>query len=189
MNALSTSQPGSVEPSPCFNDLLLAVLPSLHQQAIALTRHRADAEDLVQATVVSALAAWASFEIGTNFRAWMTCILRNRFFSNVRRRRETVDLDDAPASCLGRSGAQEENIAIQEMMRHLRRLPANQREVLLMISCDGLSYDEASDQLGIAVGTLKSRVFRARTQLKIWDECGKVTTPPVTQFDIIMFTA
>lgn len=159
---------GSLKPAPIFHDLLLAVLPSLRQQALALTRHRADAEDLVQAAVTNALAAQESFAAGTNFRAWMTRILRNRFFSNVRRRRETVDLDDAPPSQLGRSGGQEEHIAMQELQRAMSRLPANQRLILMMISVQGLSYEEASEQLGVAAGTLKCRVFRARTQLQIW---------------------
>jgi RNA polymerase sigma-70 factor (ECF subfamily) len=156
------------EPENQFHHLLISMLPSLRQQAIALTRHRADAEDLVQATVASALAARQSFAIGTNFRAWMTRILRNRFFSNVRGRRTIVDLGDVPASQLGRSGGQEDNLAIQELRRHLHRLPANQRLILLMISVQGVPYDKASEHLGVAVGTLKCRVFRARRQLQEW---------------------
>lgn len=151
-----------------FNSLLLAVLPSLRQQAMALTRNRADAEDLVHSAVANALAAHESFEIGTNFRAWMTRILRNRFFSNIRRQREMVDIDDAPASHLGRSGSQEESIEIQDLWRHLGRLPSDQSAILMMISVEGFSYDEASKHLGVAVGTLKCRVFRARTQLQNW---------------------
>lgn len=161
-------QDDTSEPNPSFHDLLLAVLPSLRQQALALTRHRADAEDLVQAAVTNALAAQHSFEPGTNFRAWMTRILRNRFFSNFRRRRETVDIDDAPSSLMGRSGGQEESIAFKELRANLARLPADQRLVLMMISVQGLSYEEASEQLGVAVGTLKCRVFRARKQLRAW---------------------
>jgi RNA polymerase sigma-70 factor (ECF subfamily) len=159
---------GALKPAMDFHDLVLAVLPSLRQQALALTRHRADAEDLVQAAVTNALAAQASFAPGTNFRAWMTRILRNRFFSNVRRRRETVDIDDAPPSHLGRSGGQEEHIVMQELQHAMNRLPANQRLILMMISVQGLSYEEASEQLGVAAGTLKCRVFRARAQLQIW---------------------
>jgi RNA polymerase sigma-70 factor (ECF subfamily) len=151
-----------------FHALLLLVLPSLRQQAMALTRHRADAEDLVQAAVTSALAAQDSFSIGTNFNAWMTRILRNRFFSNVRRRRPKVDLADVPASQLGRSGGQEDNLAIQDLRCHLLRLPSSQRLILLMISVQGLSYEEASEHLGVSAGTLKSRVFRARAQLQLW---------------------
>lgn len=166
--------------APDFHDLLLGILPLLRQQAMALTRHRADAEDLVQASVTSALAAKHSFEIGTNFRAWMVRILRNRFFSNVRRYREMVDLDDA-APQLGRSGGQEENIVMQELRRHLLRLPANQRLILLMISVQGFSYEEASEQLGVAVGTLKCRVFRARTLLHLWGLGEEASTAPAQQ--------
>jgi len=149
-----------------FHELLMASLPSLRLHALALTRHRADAEDLLHSAVASALAAEASFELGTNFRAWMTRILRNRFFSNIRRRRETVDIEDAPASALSRSGGQEEGLAVQELHRCLARLPTDQRVILLMITVQGLSYEEASVQLGAAVGTLKCRVFRARRQLR-----------------------
>jgi RNA polymerase sigma-70 factor (ECF subfamily) len=169
---------------PAFHSLILSVLPSLRQQAMALTRHRADAEDLVQAAVTSALAAQDSFCVGTNFRAWMTRILRNRFFSNVRRRRMAVDLDDVPAALLGRSGGQEDNLEIQDLRRHMLRLPANQRVILLMISLEGLSYEEASEHLGVAAGTLKCRVFRARAQLEIWmlgEEAGIVPTGPPTR--------
>ena len=154
--------------TPQFRALLLSTLPSLRQQAMALTRHRADAEDLVQTAVMSALAAQDSFDIGTNFRAWISRILRNRFFSNVRRYRTMVDLDDVPASHLSRSGSQEDNLLIQDLRRHMQRLPANQRLILLMICVEGVSYDEASEQLGVAAGTLKSHVFRARAQLQQW---------------------
>ena len=167
-----------------FHALILSVLPSLRQQAMALTRHRADAEDLVQAAVASALAAQDSFCIGTNFRAWMTRILRNRFFSNVRRRRTVVDLGDVPAAQLGRSGGQEDNLEIQDLRRHLLRLPANQRLILLMITLEGLSYEEASEHLGVAAGTLKCRVFRARAQLEIWmlgEEVDTVAASPPTR--------
>jgi RNA polymerase sigma-70 factor (ECF subfamily) len=151
-----------------FKVLLLASLPSLRQQALALTRHRADADDLVQATVSSALGAWASFEMGTNFRAWMGRIMQNRFISDRRRRRETVDVDDAPANLLARSGGQEESLALRELRRNLARLPADHRLALMMIAVQGASYDELSERLGVAVGTLKCRVFRARRQLQIW---------------------
>jgi RNA polymerase sigma-70 factor (ECF subfamily) len=162
-----------------FKALLLASLPSLRQQALALTRHRADAEDLVQATVSSALGAQASFEMGTNFRAWMGRIMQNRFISDRRRRRETVDVEDAPASLLARSGGQEESLALRELRRNLARLPADQRLALMMIAVQGASYEELSERLGVAVGTLKCRVFRARRQLHSWmmgEDSGKVAS-------------
>jgi len=151
-----------------FNALILSLLPSLQKQALALTRHRADAEDLVQAAVASALAAQDSFCAGTNFNAWMNRILRNRFFSNVRRRRTMVSLADVPAEQLSRSGGQEDSLAVQDLRRHMLRLPANQRLILLMISIEGVSYEDASAHLGVAAGTLKCRVFRARAQLHLW---------------------
>lgn len=152
---------------PSFQALLVANLPMLRQRAIGLTRHRADAEDLMQTAIASALAAHASFEPGTNFRAWMTRILRNRFFSNLRSRREMVDLEDAPAARLSRSGGQEEGLAVKELCRCLAALPVDQRRILLMITVEGLSYTEASARLGVAVGTLKCRVFRARRNLRV----------------------
>ena len=145
-------------PTETFRDLLLAHLPALRQQALALTRNRADADDLVQATVVNALAAQASFALGTNFRAWTMRILRNRFFSNIRARRETVAFDDHMAARFTCSGGQEDHIAIQELRRNLARLPADDRLLLMMISVQGLSYEQASEQFGVAVGTLKSYV-------------------------------
>jgi RNA polymerase sigma-70 factor (ECF subfamily) len=151
-----------------FHDLLIAALPVLRQRAFALTRNRADTDDLVQAAVTNALAAQHSYTPDTNFRAWMTRILRNRFFSDIRRRRETIDIDDAPPTMLARSGGQEESLALAELRRNLARLPAGQRLILLMISVQGLSYETAAEELGIAVGTAKCRVFRARRQLRLW---------------------
>lgn len=152
---------------PSFQAMLVASLPMLRQRAISFTRHRADAEDLVQTAIASALAAQSSFEPGTNFKAWMTRILRNRFFSNLRSRRETVELDHAPAGLLSRSGGQEERLAVNELCRCLATLQEDQRRILLMITVEGLSYSEASGRLGVAVGTLKCRVFRARRQLRV----------------------
>ncbi len=151
-----------------FHDLLLAALPALRQQALALTRNRADADDLVQTSVGSALAARSSFQPGTNFGAWMARILRNRFLSNMRRRREIVDIEDAPPALLARSGGQEEGLAIQQLRHLIGKLPADHRLILLMISVQGLSYEEASEQLNVPVGTLKCRVSRARTMLRGW---------------------
>ncbi|WP_236571750.1 sigma-70 family RNA polymerase sigma factor [Rhodovarius lipocyclicus] len=151
-----------------FHEALVNVLPSLRQQAYALTRNRADADDLVQAAVGNALAAKTSFQVGTNFKAWMLRIVRNRFLSDMRRRRETVAIEDAPQELFARSGGQEDNLVMQELRRNLARLPADQRLALMMITVQGMSYEEVSEQLGVAVGTLKCRVFRARKQLQAW---------------------
>jgi RNA polymerase sigma-70 factor (ECF subfamily) len=173
MQAMHTHTPSSHAtpadaPVASFHDLLVAGLPPLRQQALALTRNRADADDLVQTSVISALAAQASFQPGTNFGAWMARILRNRFLSNMRRRREIVDIEDAPPALLARSGGQEEGLAIQQLRHLIGKLPADHRLILLMISVQGLSYEEASAQLRVPVGTLKCRVSRARTTLRHW---------------------
>lgn len=151
-----------------FEDLLIKTLPTLRQYAYALTRNRTDADDLLQAAVSNALAARASFMPGTNFKAWMSCILRNRFLSDTRRRRETVAVDDAPAELFARDASQEDNIALGELRRAMKRLPAGHRLALVMITVQGMSYEEASAELGVPVGTVKCQVFRARKQLQAW---------------------
>ena len=151
-----------------FQSLLLAALPSMRQQALAQTRKSADADDLVQATVVNALAGRGSFTPGTNLRAWLSSIMRNRFLSDIRRRRDTSSIDDVAEASLSMAAAQEDSLALGELRRHLARLPADHRLVLMMVTVQGMSYEEVSEQLGVAVGTLKCRVFRARKMLKTW---------------------
>lgn len=167
-NGGRTPAMGEALSQPAFHDLLISVLPQLRQQAFALTRNRADADDLVQAAVANALSAKGSFQAGTNFKAWMSRILRNRFLSDMRRRRETVEVEDAPQEAFARPAGQEDSVAVTELRRHLTRLPHDQRVALLMISVQGMSYEEVSASLGVAVGTLKCRVFRARKQLQAW---------------------
>lgn len=153
-------------PGPSFHDALVALLPKLRVQALALTRNRADADDLVQAAVTNALAAQASFTPGTNFGAWMYRILRNRFISDRRRLRETVDMDDAPAEAFARPAGQEQNLALGELRAAMARLPADQRAALVMVAVQGMSYEEVASAMGCAVGTAKCRVFRARCALE-----------------------
>ncbi len=153
---------------PHFAVELVKVLPSLRRQAMALTRNRADAEDLLQTAMTNALGAQGSFRVGTNIRAWMSCILRNQFFSEFRRRRVFVELDDAPPSLTGCSGAQEECVLLRETRRFIAGLPAAQQVALSMVAIEGLSYEEVAGQLGIPVGTVKARVFRARESLQHW---------------------
>ena len=151
-----------------FHDLLTTTLPRLRVQALALTRNRADADDLVQAAVTSALAARHSFTPGTNFGAWMFRILRNRFISDIRRKRETADLDDVPSSAFARPGAQEDSLVMRELRIHMARLPVEQRTALVMVTVQGMSYEEVAAAMNCAVGTAKCRVFRARQTLQRW---------------------
>ena len=154
--------------NPSFHDQVISILPKLRIQALALTRNRSAAEDLVQDAVCNALSAHASFIPGTNFPAWMHRILRNRFISNLRKRRDTTDIDDVPQSTFATEAAHEDRLALKELGRAMTRLPADQREALLMVVVHGMSYEARAETTGCAVGTAKSRVFRARRQLEAW---------------------
>ena len=151
-----------------FQDQVIALLPKLRIQALALTRHKAAAEDLVQDTVVNALKAQASFIPGTNFPAWMHRILRNRFISDLRRRRETSDIDNLSEDRLSTNGGHEDIIALKELSSAMNRLPVDQREALMLVVVQGMSYEELAEATGVAIGTAKSRVFRARRTLHAW---------------------
>jgi RNA polymerase sigma-70 factor, ECF subfamily len=155
-----------------FHDLLVGILPALRAQAMALTRNRAAAEDLVHDAVANALAARDSFTMGTDFRGWMHRILYNRFIGTIRRSRETGRLDDLPGSALAVGAAQEHQLLLQLLLQELRaavaRLPAEQRAALLMVALQAMPYEAVAAATGCAVGTAKSRVFRARRQLQAW---------------------
>jgi len=161
--ALSTAP---VQPS--FHDQVIAILPKLRVQALALTRNRSAAEDLVQDAVCNALSASGSFIPGTNFPAWMHRILRNRFISNLRKRRDTTDIDDVPQSAFATEAPHEDRLALKELAAAMSRLPSDQREALVMVVVHGMSYEALAESTGCAVGTAKSRVFRARRQLETW---------------------
>ena len=154
--------------APTFHDQVISILPKLRVQALALTRNRSAAEDLVQDAVCNALSASNSFVPGTNFPAWMHRILRNRFISNLRKRRDTTDIDDVPQSVFATEAAHEDRLALKELGRAMTRLPADQRQALLMAVVHGMSYEALAASTGCAVGTAKSRVFRARRQLEAW---------------------
>ena len=148
-----------------FHANLIAVLPQLRIQALALTRNRAAADDLVQDAAMNALAAQDSFTPGTNFGAWMFRILRNRFISGLRKRREIMDIDDAPPASLAVQASHEDRLTLQELQRALGELLPVQREALFMVVLQGMSYEEVAAATGCAIGTAKSRVFRARRLL------------------------
>jgi RNA polymerase sigma-70 factor, ECF subfamily len=171
MDGMTKAQSQQTRPargSDVFHKQLIALLPKLRVQALALTRNRAAAEDLVQDAVANALAAQDSFTPGTNFAAWMHRILRNRFISTLRKQRETTDIEDLPMSAFAVSAAHEDRMVLKELSRALGRLPNDQREALFMVVLQGLSYEEVAQATGCAVGTAKSRVFRARRQLQTW---------------------
>jgi len=112
--------------------------------------------------------ARASFTPGTNFRAWMYVILRNRFYTALRRDRASAARDQAAAQgATAIPPAQEDAILVADVASALRRLPAGQRDVLMMVGADGMSYEETAQAMGCALGTVKSRLARGRQALAL----------------------
>jgi RNA polymerase sigma-70 factor (ECF subfamily) len=141
-------------------------LPHLRAFAILLTHDRSLADDLVQEAAVRALAHADQFQPGTNFKAWITTILRNSYFNVMRRRSRVAPMSAvAPDAEPTTSGGQEENLGLRDFERAFERLPHSQREALLLVGASGFSYEAAAEVAGCAVGTMKSRVARGRTRL------------------------
>jgi RNA polymerase sigma-70 factor (ECF subfamily) len=154
----------SVQPS--VRDVMLAAIPSLRAFAISLSGSVDRADDLVQETVTRAMASLDSFTPGTNMTAWLVTILRNRFRSEYRkRRREVEDPDGSYLAGLKMPAEQFGRLEFKELIEALAKLPHVQREALLLVAASGFSYDEAAAICEVAVGTIKSRVSRARQLL------------------------
>src|SRR6201994_1513770 len=151
---------------PTIRDQILASVPSLRAFAISLSGNVDRADDLVQETLLRALANIHSFEPGTNMPALLFTILRNLFRSEYRkRRREVEDADGSYAETLKTHPEQTSHVEFKEFSQALLKLPDDQREALILIGASGFSYEEAAEICGCAVGTIKSRVNRARTRL------------------------
>lgn len=145
---------------------VLGAVPSLRAFAISLCGNIDRADDLVQETLLRALANIDSFQPGTNMSAWLFTILRNHFRSEYRkRRREVEDGDGHYAESLKTQPDQIGHVEFREFREVLGRLPADQREALVLVGASGFSYEEAANICGCAIGTIKSRVNRARTRL------------------------
>jgi RNA polymerase sigma-70 factor (ECF subfamily) len=151
---------------PAIREQLLAAAPSLRAFAISLCGNVDRADDLVQETLMRALANIHSFQPGTNMPAWLFTILRNLFRSEYRkRRREVEDPDGGYAETLKTQPEQTGHVEFKEFRDALAKLPADQREALVLVGASGFSYEEAAEICGCAIGTIKSRVNRARTRL------------------------
>lgn len=154
---------------------LLAQLPALRAFAISLSGSHDRADDLVQETVMKAWAAHESFTEGTNLRAWLFTIMRNVYFSQYRkRRREVQDTDGEAAARLSVEPAQHGHLDLADFNAALERLPDDQREALILVGASGFSCEEAAEICGCAVGTIKSRVNRARQKLALMLEAEGV---------------
>ena len=140
-------------------------LTRLRVYALSLTRNGDRADDLVQQTVLKALAGRESFRPGTNFAGWLFRIQRNEFISELRRTRLIVDVFDEVAATLSVAPRQESGLILREFLGAFRQLPQGSRQALLLAQLEGLSYQQIADHVGIAQGTVKSRISRGRATL------------------------
>ena len=152
--------------APEFRDAMLEALPNLRAYAISLTGNPDRADDCVQSAILKALKSRERFEAGTNMRAWLFTILRNSVFSEHRkRRREVQDTDGSYAAQLVSAPDQNVKLDLQDVQAALAMLRSEQREALVLVALEGLSYDQVAEITGVAIGTVKSRISRARQHL------------------------
>lgn len=149
-----------------WRDEVVGLIPALRAFAWSLSRNGSDADDLVQDTLIKAWSNRDKFEPGTNLRAWLFTILRNTYYTSVlRRRREVRDEMGEYAGMLTTPATQDWSVAIRALQAALQQLPDEHREALILVGAAGLSYEEAAEICGCALGTIKSRVNRARARL------------------------
>ena len=143
-----------------FKEELVAAIPMLRGFARSLSGNRDRADDLVQETL-------AKDRPGTNLHAWLVTILRNQYYSEGRRRwREVSDAEGTHAARLTQQPGHDSHMQMREFLGALQVLPVDQREALVLVGASGLSYEEAAEILDTRIGTVKSRVSRARTRLE-----------------------
>lgn len=153
-------------PRPDPREALPGLLPNLRAFAIGLSRNVATADDLVQETILKAWSNLDKFDPATNLEAWLFTILRNTYYSSLRKtRREVQDSDGAFAAGLFERPAHDGRLAMADFQRAFGQLSAEHREVLLLVGASGYSCEEAAGMMGVATGTVKSRASRARRRL------------------------
>jgi RNA polymerase sigma-70 factor (ECF subfamily) len=162
--------PGPQAPEPGsglnWRDSVVALIPALRAFAWSLCHNASDADDLVQDTLIKAWTHRNRFEPGTNLRAWLFTILRNTYYTAaVRRRREVRDETGKYAATLSTGPTQDWSMAMRALQTALAQLPDEHREALILVGAAGLTYEEAAEVCGCALGTIKSRVNRARARL------------------------
>ena len=161
-----TDAVGLVQASPQLKSDLLAAIPKLRAFAVSLCGNPDRADDLVQETLVKAWSHLGSFVEGTNMPAWLFTILRNIYYSEYRkRRREVADSEGLIAARLASAPTQNGHMDFLDFRTALQKLPADQREAIILVGASGLSYEDAASICGCAIGTMKSRVNRARNRL------------------------
>ena len=159
---MANDQKPSVDP----RDELVEHLGVLRAFAVSLCRNPTQADDLVQETVMKAWKSIDRFEPGTNMRAWLFTILRNTYYSvHAKSKREVDDADGSLVAGLTVKPAHDGRLAYADFMEAFAELPDEQREALTLVGASGFTYEEAADMCGVAIGTIKSRVGRARQRL------------------------
>lgn len=166
--SLPSEDSPSATPSPTseLKRAIVMLLPNLRAFARSLCQNRAQADDLVQEALLKALSNIHRFEHGSNLRAWMFTILRNTYYSELRKtRREVEDADGHHAARLASRATQNGALDLDDFKRAFEKLSEDHREVLTLVGAMGLAYEEAAEICGCAVGTVKSRANRARQRL------------------------
>lgn len=155
-------------------DEIAAHIPAMRALAISLTHDPSLADDIVQEAAIKAWLNFGTFTIGTNLKAWLFAILRNTFYSELRKRRLQVEpLDALLAKNLAVRGAQEDALMLRDFLTAFRLLSLEQREALLLVGALGFSYEEAAEVCHVPVGTIKSRAHRGRVLLaEHLEDCG-----------------
>jgi RNA polymerase sigma-70 factor (ECF subfamily) len=173
-----TPRPDGDVLSTSIDDDILACLPHLRAFARSLTGNRDRADDLVQDAVLRALSAASQFTPGTNFKAWIFTILRNLYFNEFRRNRALMrPLEAADLETHATAPAQQAGLEFDDFRRAFNTLPAEQREALVLVGADGFRYEEAAAICGCPIGTIKSRVARARGEIEKLLGVGGRETP------------
>jgi RNA polymerase sigma-70 factor, ECF subfamily len=149
-----------------FREDLISAIPGLRAFGISLTSRADRADDLVQETLMKAWKHHDSFQPGTNIKAWLYTILRNEFYSQLRKRsREVEDADGYYSSRVAVQAEQHGHLDMGDLKTALQQLPDDQREAIILVGASGFSYEEAAEICNVAIGTIKSRVNRARKKL------------------------
>ena len=157
-----------------FREQLIAAIPGLRAFGLSLTSRGDRADDLVQETLMKAWKHQDSYQPDTNIKAWLYTILRNEFYTQLRKRkREVEDADGFYSGKVAVHAEQQGHMDMNDLRKALGVLPEDQREAVILVGASGFSYEEAAEICNVAVGTIKSRVNRARSKLTEILKLGK----------------
>lgn len=158
-------------------DAIVAEIPRLRRYARALTGDAGRADDLVQDTLERALTKWLLWRRGSDLRAWLFALMHNLFINQMKAPKVVEYRADDAVPEMPARGAQTDGLALRDLERALAELPIEQREVLLLVGLEELSYAQAAQALGVPLGTVMSRLSRARMRLGMLLEGQAGSTP------------